>query len=114
MSLSSQAARTDTEWGSRVLSKVRHSAFYSTPLGYLLGRLGTKRLVLTGQVTEQCIPYSALAAYVRHFPVVIPIDVVARIDASRVPRRCTRCSGICPPSSQPRQTACIRPVLSNT
>jgi nicotinamidase-related amidase len=67
--------------GSRRLTKVRHSAFYSTALAYLLNRLGTKRLVLTGQVTEQCILYSALDAYVRHFPVVIPTDAVAHIDA---------------------------------
>ena len=65
----------------RVLTKVRHSAFYSTALAYLLNRLGTQRLVLTGQVTEQCILYSALDAYVRHFPVVIPTDAVAHIDA---------------------------------
>lgn len=65
----------------RVMTKVRHSAFYSTALGYLLNRLGTKRLILTGQVTEQCILYSALDAYVRHFPVVIPTDAVAHIDA---------------------------------
>lgn len=67
--------------GSRVLTKVRHSAFYSTPLAYLLNRLGTKRLILTGQVTEQCILYTALDAYVRHIPVVIPTDAVAHIDA---------------------------------
>lgn len=67
--------------GSRVVAKVRHSAFYSTPVAYLLNRLGTKRLILTGQVTEQCILYSALDAYVRHFPVVIPIDAVAHLDA---------------------------------
>ena len=42
--------------------QVRRSAFYSTPMAYLLNRLGTKRLVLTGQVTEQCILYSALDA----------------------------------------------------
>ncbi|EID13555.1 entB [Mycobacterium xenopi RIVM700367] len=63
------------------VTKVRHSVFYSTPMGYLLGRLGTKRLILTGQVTEQCILYSALDAYVRHFPVVVPTDAVAHIDA---------------------------------
>jgi nicotinamidase-related amidase len=40
------------------LTKVRHSAFYATALAYLLGRLGTKRLILTGQVTEQCILYT--------------------------------------------------------
>jgi nicotinamidase-related amidase len=66
---------------SRLLTKVRHSAFYATPLAYLLGRLDTKRVILTGQVTEQCILYSALDAYVRHFPVVIPRDAVAHIDA---------------------------------
>ena len=66
---------------SRTLTKVRHSAFYSTPLAYLLGRLDTKRVILTGQVTEQCILYSALDAYVRHFPVVVPRDAVAHIDA---------------------------------
>ncbi|HZA10914.1 isochorismatase family cysteine hydrolase [Mycobacterium sp.] len=68
------------EAGSRFLTKVRHSAFYSTPLGYLLGQLKPHRLILTGQVTEQCILYSALDAFVRHFPVVIPPDAVAHID----------------------------------
>jgi nicotinamidase-related amidase len=62
------------------LMKIRHSAFYSTSLAYLLGRLETKRLILTGQVTEQCILYTALDAYVRHFPVVVPPDAVAHID----------------------------------
>jgi nicotinamidase-related amidase len=67
--------------GSRLLTKVRHSAFYATSLAYLLGRLETKRLILTGQVTEQCILYTALDAYVRHFPVVVPTDAVAHLDA---------------------------------
>jgi nicotinamidase-related amidase len=66
--------------GSRMITKVRHSAFYSTPVAYLLNRLGTERLILTGQVTEQCILYSALDAYVRHFQVVVPSDAVAHID----------------------------------
>ncbi|MGC2652297.1 MAG: isochorismatase family cysteine hydrolase [Mycobacterium sp.] len=67
--------------GCRMMSKVRHSAFYSTPLEYLLNRLCTKRLILTGQVTEQCILYSALDAYVRHYQVLVPMDAVAHIDA---------------------------------
>ncbi|WP_420110047.1 cysteine hydrolase family protein [Mycolicibacter arupensis] len=66
--------------GDRKMTKVRHSAFYATPLEYLLRRLGTQRLILTGQVTEQCILYTALDAYVRHLPVVIPVDAVAHID----------------------------------
>ena len=64
----------------RVMTKVRHSAFYATALAYLLNRLSTERLILTGQVTEQCILYTALDAYVRHFAVVIPTDAVAHID----------------------------------
>jgi nicotinamidase-related amidase len=66
----------------RFLTKVRHSAFYATALGYLLGRLDTQRLVLTGQVTEQCVLYTALDAYVRHLPIVVPRDAVAHIDAN--------------------------------
>ena len=66
--------------GLRVMTKVRHSAFYATSLAYLLNQLQPERLVLTGQVTEQCILYTALDAYVRHFPVVIPRDAVASID----------------------------------
>lgn len=65
----------------RFVSKVRHSAFYASPLDYLLGRLSTKRVVLTGQVTEQCILYSALDAYIRHFDVIVPRDAVAHIDS---------------------------------
>ncbi|WP_137144891.1 cysteine hydrolase family protein [Mycolicibacterium sp. CR10] len=64
----------------RFLTKVRHSAFYATPLAYLLNRLHTRRLILTGQVTEQCVLYSALDAYIRHFEVVVPGDAVAHID----------------------------------
>jgi nicotinamidase-related amidase len=63
----------------RVL-KVRHSAFYSSSLDYLLGRLKTQQLIITGQVTEQCILYSALDAYVRHFSFIVPPDCVAHID----------------------------------
>ncbi|HEY3772457.1 MAG TPA: isochorismatase family cysteine hydrolase [Solirubrobacteraceae bacterium] len=61
--------------------KARHSIFYSTAAEYLLRQLGTERLILTGQVTEQCILYSALDAYVRHFEVVVPRDAVAHIHA---------------------------------
>jgi nicotinamidase-related amidase len=62
------------------LIKVRHSVFYSTSLEYLLRRLQAKRLILTGQVTEQCILYSALDGYIRHYDVVVVPDAVAHID----------------------------------
>ena len=38
-----------------------------------------ERVVLAGQVTEQCILYSALDAYIRHFDVTVPRDAVAHI-----------------------------------
>lgn len=65
----------------RALTEVRHSVFYATALDYLLGRLGAHRVVLAGQVTEQCILYSALDAYVRHYSVAVPPDAVSHIDA---------------------------------
>ncbi len=61
------------------LIKARHSVFYETQLEYLLRHEGIERVVVCGQVTEQCILYSALDAYVRHFEVVVPRDVVAHI-----------------------------------
>jgi nicotinamidase-related amidase len=62
------------------LQKVRHSAFYSTALDHLLRERDIGTIILTGQVTEQCILYSALDAYVRHFDIRVPRDAVAPID----------------------------------
>jgi hypothetical protein len=62
------------------LTKVRHSAFYATPLEYVLQREKADTVILTGQVTEQCVLYSALDAYVRHLEIKIPKDCVAHID----------------------------------
>ena len=61
--------------------KARHSIFFQTPLEYLLAQEGVDRIVLSGQVTEQCILYSALDAYIRHLEVVVPRDAVAHIHA---------------------------------
>ncbi|MET9293155.1 isochorismatase family cysteine hydrolase [Streptomyces sp. NPDC003077] len=59
--------------------KARHSIFYETPLAYLLSQYGIGRIVLTGQVTEQCILYSALDAHIRHLKVTVARDAVAHI-----------------------------------
>ena len=59
--------------------KARHTIFYGTPLEYLLSQKEVGRLVLAGQVTEQCILYSALDAYVRELEVCVPRDGVAHI-----------------------------------
>jgi nicotinamidase-related amidase len=59
--------------------KARHSAFYETPLGYLLTQQGVDHIVLCGQVTEQCVLYSALDAHIRHLRVTVARDAVAHI-----------------------------------
>ncbi|MFF3035495.1 cysteine hydrolase family protein [Streptomyces rubiginosohelvolus] len=59
--------------------KARHSIFYETPMSYLLSQLGASHIVLSGQVTEQCVLYSALDAHIRHLQVTIPEDAVASI-----------------------------------
>ncbi|HMJ02882.1 MAG TPA: isochorismatase family cysteine hydrolase, partial [Conexibacter sp.] len=63
------------------LQKVRHSVFYGTALDHLLRQREVETVILTGQVTEQCILYSALDAYVRHYDVRVAHDAVASIDA---------------------------------
>jgi nicotinamidase-related amidase len=69
------APRGDTPF----VVKARHSIFFQTPLEFLLKEEQVDRLVLVGQVTEQCILYSALDAYIRKFRVVVPRDAVAHI-----------------------------------
>jgi nicotinamidase-related amidase len=59
--------------------KARHSIFYQTQVEYMLRQEGIGRIVLVGQVTEQCILYSALDGYVRHFEVAVVPDAVAHI-----------------------------------
>jgi nicotinamidase-related amidase len=63
------------------IPKGRHSIFYQTALDHLLSSKDVKRIVLTGQVTEQCILYSALDAYIRGYEITVPPDAVAHIDA---------------------------------
>jgi nicotinamidase-related amidase len=65
--------------GTPFIIKARHTIFYETPLEYLLRQKEIDRIVLVGQVTEQCILYSALDAYVRHIRVGVPPDAVAHI-----------------------------------
>ncbi len=66
--------------GVAFLQKARHSAFYSTALDHLLRQHSVETIVLTGQVTEQCILYTALDAYIRHFQIRVVRDAVAHID----------------------------------
>ncbi|MFJ9024869.1 isochorismatase family cysteine hydrolase [Streptomyces sp. NPDC102259] len=69
------------EEDSLFVVKARHSIFFETPLSYLLHQEGIDHLVLCGQVTEQCVLYSALDAHIRHLDVTVPRDAVAHIHA---------------------------------
>ena len=66
--------------GCDLLQKVRHSAFYSTSLEYLLQQRQVTEVILTGQVTEQCILYTALDAHVRHYAITVLRDAVIALD----------------------------------
>ncbi len=65
--------------GSLFVQKVRHSAFYSSALHHLLSERDIETVVLAGQVTEQCVLYSALDAYIRGFAIRVPRDAVCPI-----------------------------------
>jgi nicotinamidase-related amidase len=61
------------------IPKGRHSIFYQTAIDHLLRVEEVQRVVLVGQVTEQCVLYSALDAYMRGYDLVVPPDAVAHI-----------------------------------
>ena len=63
--------------GDRSILKPRHSAFYGTPLEFLLEELGSKTLILTGIAADSCIMITAHDAHIRKFKLWVPRDCVA-------------------------------------
>jgi nicotinamidase-related amidase len=57
--------------------KPRHSAFYCTALEVLLGRLGSRKLIVVGFATNICVLYTANDAHMRGFEVLVPADCTA-------------------------------------
>ena len=66
--------------GDAFMHKGQHSAFYGTPLAHLLHEEEIDDLVLTGQVTEQCVLYTALDAHVRDYAITVLEDAVISLD----------------------------------
>jgi nicotinamidase-related amidase len=66
--------------GDAFLHKGQHSAFYGTPLAHLLHEKEITEVVLCGQVTEQCVLYTALDAHVRHYDITVLDDAVIALD----------------------------------
>jgi nicotinamidase-related amidase len=61
----------------RSVLKPRHSAFFGTPLEFLLDELAIDRLVLAGVAADSCIMFTAHDAYLRKYALWIPQDCVA-------------------------------------
>lgn len=57
--------------------KPRHSAFYETPLAFLLEELEVDSLIVTGLSTDMCVFATAQDAYVRKYELWVPSDCVA-------------------------------------
>ena len=63
--------------GDRSILKPRHSAFFGTPLAFLLDELAVNQLILTGLATDSCIMFTAHDGYLRKYDLWIPRDCVA-------------------------------------
>ena len=65
--------------------KPGHSCFHATPLEIILRELRVERLVLTGQLVNSCVFFTAHDAHMRGFELVVPSDAVAAIDDEDIP-----------------------------
>ena len=63
--------------------KPRHSAFYGTPLEFLLGEFCVDALLLAGLQTHICILFSAHDAYLRRYRLWIPSDCSASEESAQ-------------------------------
>jgi len=57
--------------------KPRHSAFYGTPLEFLLDELKVTRLIISGVAADNCVFATAQDAHVRKFKLWVPSNCVA-------------------------------------
>jgi len=69
--------RLQPEESDYLILKPRHSAFFATPLDVLLNHLGTRRLILTGASSHQCVLFTANDAHQRGLDVIVASDCVA-------------------------------------
>ena len=62
---------------SAFVLKPRHSAFYGTPLEFLLAERQVNALVLAGLTADSCVTVTAHDGHVRQFKLWVPGDCVA-------------------------------------
>jgi nicotinamidase-related amidase len=63
--------------GDLAILKPRHSAFFGTPLEFLLEELNVRSLVLSGIAADSCISATAHDAHIRKFELWVPRDCTA-------------------------------------
>lgn len=59
--------------------KPKHSGFFGTTLDTLLRFIQAERLILTGLTTEMCVLFTAIDAYMRDYPLIVPSDCSAAV-----------------------------------
>jgi nicotinamidase-related amidase len=64
--------------------KPRHSAFYGTPLEFLLDELQVTRLILAGIEADICVMFTAHDAYMRKFDLWVPRNCIASRSVARL------------------------------
>lgn len=60
--------------------KPRHSAFFGTPLEFLLDELQVTELIIAGLTTDNCVMFTAHDAYLRKIAVLVPSNCSATKD----------------------------------
>jgi nicotinamidase-related amidase len=68
--------------GDLSVLKPRHSAFYGTPLDFLLEELEVTNLVITGLTADICVFATAQDGYIRKYKVRVPANCVAACSAN--------------------------------
>ena len=63
-----------------ILRKVRHDAFYGTPLDHLLRLWNVDTLVICGTVANIAVQYTASSAALCRYAIVIPRDAVSALE----------------------------------
>jgi nicotinamidase-related amidase len=63
-----------------VVRKVRHDAFYGTPLDHLLRLWGIDPLAICGTLANIGVQYTAASATLRRYAVVIPCDAISALE----------------------------------
>lgn len=69
--------------GDLSILKPRHSAFYGTPLEFLLDELEVDSLILTGLQAHICILFTAHDAFLRRYRLWVPCECVASLSAAQ-------------------------------